>query len=377
MKAKVNWKSVLAITGAILAFNIGTGFASGQEVMQYFSVYGRWALLGGLAFGTVLSYGNYCFAQVCDRQGVTDGAGVLKYYLGKYLGAAVNWFYIFYLYMCVVVMYGGAASALNEQYGWPRVVGAVLIAVLCCITVLLGLRNIINVISKIGPILILISVAISVVAVVQGVADGSMASGIAAVEGGRIDHLKAAPNWLVAAINLATSSLLWYPNFIVELKQEYPMKDLMIGQTVGAFLVGFAEVVMAFAIIANISAVADLDVPFLYVASNVIAGFGAVYAIIIFLALYTTTCPLLWSAIAPFAKDGTARYRGLVVGGTALGLVIALAVPYDVLMNYVWVISGYVGMGIMAIMVVRVVYNRIKNGKYQPSPPAAPVESTK
>lgn len=365
MKEKISWRTVLVIMGATLAFNIGTGFASGQEVLQYFSVYGRWALLGGLAFGAVLSFGNYCFAQASERHNLTTGEGVLKYYLGKYLGTAVNWFYIFYLYMCVVVMYGGAASALNEQYGWPRFVGALIIAALSCITVLLGLKNIVNVISKIGPLLILIAVVISIIAIVQGIANGGMVTGMEQVESGAIDHIEAAPNWLIAAINLATGTLLWYPNFMVELKQKYPMQELMIGQSLGSFLTGLAEVIMAFAIIANIAAAAELDVPFLYIASSIIAGFGTIYAVIIFLALYTTTCPLLWSAVAPFAEEGTARYRVLVVGGTIVGLFIALAVPYDILMNYVWVIAGYVGMGIMAIMVIRVIYNRIRYGKYQ------------
>jgi hypothetical protein len=32
-------------------------------------------------------------------------------------------------------------------------------------------------------------------------------------------------------------------------------------------------------------------------------------------------------------------------------------------MNYVWVISGWVGLGVTVIMVVRVIYDRVKNGK--------------
>jgi hypothetical protein len=52
--------------------------------------------------------------------------------------------------MCVIVMYSGAASALNEQYGAPLWVGAAIIAGICCVTSLFGLKNIVNVISKIG-----------------------------------------------------------------------------------------------------------------------------------------------------------------------------------------------------------------------------------
>lgn len=141
------------------------------------------------------------------------------------------------------------------------------------------------------------------------------------------------------------------------------MKNLMIGQTIGNSLVGAVEVIMGLAMVANITKVAHLDVPFLYVASNLIPGFGSIYAIMIFAALYTTTCPLLWSSITPFAKDGTPKYKILIVVGTVVGFIVAMLVPYDIIMNYVWVISGWVGLGVTIIMVIRVIYNHFKLGK--------------
>jgi uncharacterized membrane protein YkvI len=175
--------------------------------------------------------------------------------------------------------------------------------------------------------------------------------------------MKSSDSWLIEGIILATSTILWYPNFAVELKQEHSMKNLMIGQSIGNLLVGAAEVVMGLAMVANITKVAELDVPFLYVASQTFKGFGSIYAIMIFAALYTTTCPLLWSSISPFAKDGTPKYKILVVAGTVIGFIVAMLVPYDVIMNYVWVISGWVGLGVTIIMIARVIYNRVKYGK--------------
>ena len=375
MKKKINWKAVFTVMGAVLAFNIGTGFATGQEVMQYFSVFGWWSILGGVAFAATMAYGLYCFAYASERFGLKDGESVLKYYLGNILGTIINYFYIFYLYMCVIVMYSGAASALNEQYGAPKWVGALIIAALCCLTSLFGLKRIVDIISKIGPVLIGIALIISLIAVVQGAANGSLHEGAQLVANGEIDHMQASNSWLIAGVILATSTILWYPNFMVELKNENPMKELMIGQTIGNTLVGAAEVVMGLAMIANITAVEALDVPFLYVASQMFSGFGFIYALMIFAALYTTTCPLLWSSIAPFAKDGTPKYKALVVGGTVVGFIVAMLVPYDVIMNYVWVISGWVGEGVMVIMIIRIIYNRIKYGANYCKPTAEALQA--
>ena len=375
MKNKLNWKSVFTVMGAILAFNIGTGFATGQEVMQYFSVFGWWSILGGVAFAATMAYGLYCFAYASERFGLKDGESVLKYYLGNILGTIINYFYIFYLYMCVIVMYSGAAAALNEQYGAPNWVGALIIAALCCITSIFGLKRIVDIISKLGPILIGIALIIAIIAVVQGAMNGSLHEGAQMVANGEITHLQASNSWLIAGVILATSTILWYPNFIVELKNENTMKDLMIGQTIGNTLVGAAEVIMGLAMIANIAAVADLDVPFLYVASQMFSGFGPIYALMIFTALYTTTCPLLWSSIAPFAEDGSKKYKMLVVIGTVVGFIVAMLVPYDVIMNYVWVISGWVGEGVMVIMIIRIIYNRIKYGANYCKPTAEALQA--
>lgn len=361
MNNTISWKSVFTVMGAVLAFNIGTGFATGQEVMQYFTVFGWWSVGTGIAFTAAMAFGIYCLAQASDRYNLTNGEQVLKHYLGNALGAGVNYFYLFYLYMSVIVMYSGAASALNEQYGAPKWVGAAIIAGLCCLTSLFGLKSIVNIISKIGPVMIVIAMIVSLIAVVQGIMNGSLAEGAKIVASGKISHMKASNSWLIAGIILATSTILWYPNFAVELKQENKMKDLMIGQTLGNALVGLSEVVMGLAMIANIEAVAKLDVPFLYIASQMFSGFGAIYALMIFMALYTTTCPLLWSSITPFAKDGTPKYKALVVGGTVVGFVVAMLVPYEVIMNYVWVISGWVGLGVTAVMAVRVIFDHFKD----------------
>ena len=37
---KVSWKRVLILAGAVIAFTIGSGFATGQEIIQYYTAYG-------------------------------------------------------------------------------------------------------------------------------------------------------------------------------------------------------------------------------------------------------------------------------------------------------------------------------------------------
>ena len=47
----VSWKRVIILAGAVIAFTIGSGFATGQEIIQYYTAYG---VKGLLAFVTII-----------------------------------------------------------------------------------------------------------------------------------------------------------------------------------------------------------------------------------------------------------------------------------------------------------------------------------
>ena len=60
---KVSWKRVLILAGAIIAFTIGSGFATGQEIIQYYTAYGAKGLLVILVFMIAFLYYNFNFAK--------------------------------------------------------------------------------------------------------------------------------------------------------------------------------------------------------------------------------------------------------------------------------------------------------------------------
>ena len=55
----VNWKRVLILAGAVIAFTIGSGFATGQEIIQYYTAYGWQSILVILGFAVMFLYYNF------------------------------------------------------------------------------------------------------------------------------------------------------------------------------------------------------------------------------------------------------------------------------------------------------------------------------
>ena len=83
---KVSWKRVLILAGAIIAFTIGSGFATGQEIIQYYTAYGIKGLLVILVFLVAFLYYNFNFAKAGAEQKFEKGNDVYKYFCGKYVG---------------------------------------------------------------------------------------------------------------------------------------------------------------------------------------------------------------------------------------------------------------------------------------------------
>ena len=86
-------------------------------------------------------------------------------------------------------------------------------------------------------------------------------------------------------------------------------------------------------------------------ATNALPIYGAVFAVIIFMGIYTTATPLLWTICARFAEEATPRYRLLVIALTLVGLIGGLALPFGKLVNLIYPTVGYAGLLLLACLI--------------------------
>ena len=64
MSGKVNIKTVISFAGAYVATVIGSGFATGQEILQFFTFYGYAGIIGGIISMVLFSWFG---AEVIDK----------------------------------------------------------------------------------------------------------------------------------------------------------------------------------------------------------------------------------------------------------------------------------------------------------------------
>ena len=353
---KLNWGKVFSYAGAFIAFLIGSGFATGQEVLQYFSSYGYMGMAGVIVVYLLFLYIGINFISVGQEKKYSKGSDIYQYYCGKLVGNFYDYFSIAFIYMSYIVMIGGAGAAINQQYGLPLAFGGVFMGVIAAGTVVFGLGKIVDVIGKIGPAIVVLTILLGLTAIIKNPQGLDKANEIIP----KLDLLKASSNWFFAAGSYVGFCMLWLAAFMTSLgASSNSKKEAVLGATFGATGVGIALFIISLAIMVNIEQLAGTMIPNLVLAGNINPLLGLIFSFIVVAGIYTTSVPLLWQVVARFSEEKTNKFRILTIVLASIGVFIGLLIPFNKLVNIVYVINGYVGIILLGFMIVKTMRNRI------------------
>ena len=349
-KQIVSKSKVISFAGAFIAFLIGSGFATGQEVLQYFTSYGYFGMAGVLVVYLLFLYVGINFITVGQEQNFPKGSDIFRYYCGKSLGTFFDYFSIIFIYMSFVVMIAGAGATINQQYGFNLSVGGILMGILAAGTVIFGLGKIVDVIGKIGPIIVVMSIFLGMASIFKNPEGLAQANNIIP----KLNLMKASSNWFFAAGSYVGFCMLWLASFMASMGATANSKaEAKLGAIYGATGFSLAVLIVALGLMANIEQVAGTMIPSLYLASNIHPVLSTIFSIIIVAGIYTTAVPLLWSVSSRFLDEKTIKFKVFTVVLSIIGVFVGLKIPFNKLVNIVYVINGYVGILLLVLMFVK------------------------
>lgn len=364
MKEKLRLGKTIALCGACIAFYIGAGFATMQEVMQYEASYGSRFILVILVAAAIYLYTNISFATNGNRLGIARGGDIYGYYCGKYIGLFYDYFSAFFCYMCYIVMCGGANSTMTQQWGLPNGVGAIVLTIAVVATVVFGLEGILNALGKLGPIIICLILIVSVITAITGAPQ--LAEGMAAVDAGKYEITQVGGgNPLASGASYGGFVILWFAAFLSEIGARNKLREVNGGMLLSSVFIFGAAALCCLALLSYIDQTATADIPALILANQISPLLAQIFAVIIFAGIYTTAVPLLWTGIGRIAKEGTPRYQLFTAAGGVIGCVSAIFLPYKGLVNILYGLNGYLGFLLVVFMLVYDVRTRMSAKKSQ------------
>ena len=205
---------VVNYTAATIAYLIGSGLASGQEIVQFFSSYGLVkSCLAALILLSIFCCVTVVTIETGRKRHITEANNIYKAYCGNYLGTFFAWLTPLILFSIYAVMISGAGTLSVEYFSVPNRIGRLIMLVLSLGTVLAGFEKLVSVIAKIGHVIILIIIVFSVYSIAK-TADWSAASSVVIAEYGL---KQASPFWFLSGINYAAFCALTLYPFIADL----------------------------------------------------------------------------------------------------------------------------------------------------------------
>ena len=351
---------VITYAGALLAYLIGSGTASGQEAVQYFA---SWGSVGSTITVAVINFVvMFCTFKAytyAGRFGATDLRTACEFYCGKTVGTLFTAFAWIFNACCYFFMISGFGNTLNQQFGLPLWIGYLIAVFLSVGTAVLGLNGIVNVIGKIGPVVVSLLFILGIIAAFTFFPH--IPEGAALIQSGQVNVLQAGASPVTAGLSFGGCSILLVAAYMSAIGKE--LNVYKKGYTTVICLIGAGAITLTVSILGlchlgNIAESSQAAIPNLLIANSIFgsasAVFGLVFAIGILASIYSTFCPILWTCVSTFIKDEkSAKYKLVCIAAGAAVFIVDLFIPYATLVNIIMTYCGYTGGIVFAVLTIR------------------------
>jgi uncharacterized membrane protein YkvI len=163
--------STLKVAATYIGTVVGAGFATGQEVLQFFTRFGVMGLAGLMLTTVMFVLFGYITMDLGRQLNARSHREIIHHSGGKYLGPVFDGIITFFLFGALTAMIAGTGALFTEQFGFPGLVGNLAMGVLTALTVLRGINGVINSISFIVPFLLVAVIGTSVFSIASSPPD--------------------------------------------------------------------------------------------------------------------------------------------------------------------------------------------------------------
>ena len=369
MKNRLNIFSVISICGTCISFYIGAGFATMQEIVQYEVSYGSLFPVVIIITAIIYIYTNISFATNGNKLRLQRGGEIYKVYcsilgekFSKVISIFFDYFSAFFCYMSFIVMCGGANSTASQQWDLPLGIGSIVLTFLVICTVIFGLDGILRTLSKIGPLIIIMILVISIITAFSG--SNNLFTNINYVDKGYYSNVLkqvGKGNPFSSGASYGGFVILWFAAFFAEIGSKKKLREASIGMLFSAVFIFSTAFICCIALFGHLNLIADADIPALILATQISPILAQVFAIIIYIGIYTSAVPLLWTSIRKVTKEGTTKYKIITIIGGVFGCIIAIFIPYKGLINILYGLNGYLGFILMFFMIIYDIKTKFSN----------------
>ncbi len=146
--------SLLTIALSFIGTVVGAGFATGQEILNFFTVFGKSGLIGIFLSGALICYFSWLIMHLSWRIKAKNHSDLLIHIAGHKMGRFIDGLLTISFIGVLIVMTAGAGAVFYELFKVPPIFGSLILLSLTFFTVVSGLDYVIKAISTVVPFML-------------------------------------------------------------------------------------------------------------------------------------------------------------------------------------------------------------------------------
>ncbi len=341
-------KIALAYVGVI----VGAGLSSGQDILQYFLSFGLLGILGVVLLGVL----NVIFGRIMLTLGSyyqsNDHQDVLEKIAHPFANRLIDLTLVLSAFVMGFVMVAGAGANLNQQFGLPSWIGALICSLLIILVAFLDFDRITAILGIFTPVIIVMILLVTAYTYIGRSYDFQALNQTAKTMEPAISNL-----WLSVINYFALCAMTGVSMAFVLGGSIVRIGTAEKGGLLGGALIGLIIVCASLTLFANIETVKDLDIPMLAIMQEVHPAIAFAYTLVIFALVFNTAFSLYYATARRFGKDDVHKTRLVLIGIVTVGYVCSFG-GFKQLVGLMYPILGY--MGVLLLIVLSVAWIRKK-----------------
>lgn len=337
------WGSVLQVSFTYVGTVVGAGFATGQEILQFFTRYGWMATLTIGVASALFVWLGIKLMLLAGQLNAKSYEDLNKLLFGPKIGEWVSLFTMVILFGVTTVMLAGAGSVFAEQLKLPYQAGLLFTMALTYLLLIKGMKSILAVNSLVVPMMALFSVT----AVIYAYPSPGSSNWLLLDTGHSTLRIWLAP-LLYAAFNLSMAQAV-----LVPLGAAIRDRSVLIrGGTLGGILIGLMLLAGHFALSAQMPDILRYDIPMGLLTQQMGGVLKLLFVFVIYSEIFTTFLADIYGLSLQISQRTGLAERTIVLLLLAASFAVS-QIGFKVLLSSLYPLFGLLSMAWMTLLIWR------------------------
>lgn len=276
MKKKIQ---TLQVAFTYMGTVVGAGFATGQEILQFFTRFGHMASLTIVLTTIFICWLGTRIMLISNDIKAASYEDLNRYLFGDRTGRWISLLSMLNLFSVSAVMLAGAGSVFHEQFGIPYNIGLAITMAAAFILLLRGISSILAVNFLVVPIMLFYTVIVIIITAQQPMSGNWLT----------LTSLESPIKMICYAFLYIAGNLALAQAVLVPVGSSISDRSVLYwGGIIGGFGIGFMLLAGHFALSAHMPGIMQYEIPMGYTVSVLGSTIQTLVIFIIFAEIFTT-----------------------------------------------------------------------------------------